>query len=165
MKYFIPLNFYDQHGRVKPHWLIWSTVLFLLRAYIVLIVVSLSFGQDSSTLLAVFYPHSSDFYQVLLLGIPAWGIAVILSFREMISKKGYTWLFGYIKPLLLIGLCLDIALNINMAIDQQWRFSWSIALSFLFAGLAGFYCAKSRLLNAFIAEWKEVESESKLNQS
>lgn len=137
----------------------------MLRAYFVLIMSLTSFGQDSSGLLAVFYPQSSDFYRTLLVGIPAWFIAVTLSFREAIVTSRFAWLFGLVKPSLFLGLVADILVHIDMAFGQQWRFNWSIALSFVFSGLAIFYCVKSRMLNAFIEDWKHFKSPEEENKT
>ena len=123
-----------------------------------LLVGSLSsFGQDTSTLLALFYPENTDFYRALGLAIPAWFAAGVLSFRDGIGKAGHKWPFRILRGVIVFALVLDIVSHLDMANAQRWRFSWSVALSFVFAGLAIFYCIKSRALAAFVADWQQYE--------
>lgn len=159
---YIPLSHLDKHGRVKPHWLVWLIVLFLLRPYMLLIGSLASFGQDSGTLLAIFYPENTDFYRALGLAIPAWFAASVLSFRDAIAKAGHKWPFKILPGMILFALCLDVISHMDIANAQRWRFSWSVALSFVFAGLSVMYCVKSRLLKAFSEDWQQdyVEKES-----
>ncbi|MCY7294191.1 DUF2919 family protein [Alteromonas sp. a30] len=152
---YLPLNHLDQHGRVKPHALLWLIILLLLRPYLVLVLSLSTFGQDSSALLALFYPNNHDFYLALVLALPAWFAASIVSFREGLAKAGHRWVFFWLKPIILLGLTLDVASHIAMAVQQHWRFNWSTALSFVFAGMAASYCMKSRLFSAFVEDWSQ----------
>lgn len=152
---YLPLNHLDKHGRVKPHALLWLIILLLLRPYLVLVLSLSTFGQDSSTLLALFYPNNHDFYLSLALALPAWFAASVVSFRESIAKAGYLWLFRWLKPFIFLGLTLDAVSHIAMAMQAHWRFNWSVALSFVFVGMAASYCLKSRLLTAFVADWSQ----------
>lgn len=162
----IALSHFDNNGRIKPHWAFWVSVLFLLRSYAVL-VAALSFRQDSSALLSVFYPQQAALYQSLLSGIPVLVAIGCVSFREALAKRALSWPFKCIIPLLVLGLVGDMCHYLWVAVEMHWRFSWAAAIAFAGNVIVALYLFRSRLLRAFVDDWRvfaqpdEVQAEPK----
>lgn len=152
----LPIQCYDELGRIKPPSLLWLIVLLCAKAYFIL-VVSLSNFQDRSLLLSVFYPDTRDFYLNLALGIPGVMAALMVSFRETWLKLNWRFMFSLVKPMLLISLFGDLVLHIMMAMDVHWRFVWSIALSIVVVLLGIMYCLRSKRLAYFTEDWRTFE--------
>lgn len=150
----IPLRHFDSKGRIKPNWAFWACVLFLLRSYAVL-VAALSFRQDSSALLSLFYPQQAVLYQSLLSGIPVIIAVGCVSFRETIANKILHWPFHFILPLLTLGVVGDFSHYILLAMEMHWRFSWSVAIALTGNAIVALYLVRSLLLRAFIEDWRE----------
>ena len=156
----IPLTHFDNHGRLTPHWGFWASVLFLLRSYSVLIA-ALSFRQDSSALLSVFYPQQASLYQSLFAGIPVIVAVGCVSFREALAKRSLDWAFQLIVPLLVVGVIGDIVHYLWVAMDMHWRFSWAAAIAFAGNIIVALYLLRSRLLRAFVDDWREYAQSDK----
>lgn len=154
----IPLRHFDNNGRVKPNWAFWASVLFLLRSYAVLLA-ALSFRQDSSALLSLFYPQQTVLYQSLLSGIPVIIAVGCISFREAIANKLLRWPFQFILPLLGLGLVGDFTHYILLAMEMHWRFSWAAAIALTGNIIVALYLFRSLLLRAFVVDWQEYALE------
>ena len=153
----MPLKYYDEAGRVIPAAALYWCLLFMCRSYLVFIA-ALSFRQDSSGLLALFYPDKGYLYASLLGAIPALVVLLIISFREKIRNRAYSGLFSLIKPLLLLTLLADIAFHIGMANKQYWEFSWLIALTLLADMLCLYFVGKDRHLSFMLKDWVQVKT-------
>ena len=162
----IPLRHFDAKGHVKPNWAFWASVLFLLRSYAVL-VAALSFRQDSSALLSLFYPQQTVLYQSLLSGIPIIIAVACVSFRETIANKALHWPFRLILPLLILGLVGDFGHYVLLAMEMHWRFSWAAAIALTGNVIVALYLFRSLLLRAFVEDWQEyaLERYSQLQRS
>jgi len=96
---------------------------FLARAWIVAIVQVVSFNQQQP-LLNIFYPVKHSFYLSLILGLPALFTLVLNRY----PKRGHRLLHHLVKPLLGIGLVIDIALQIINITSHQFTYSMANAL-------------------------------------
>ncbi|AWL12213.1 Inner membrane protein YfeZ [Saliniradius amylolyticus] len=149
----LPLERYDDEGRIRPPRWLWWTLVFLNRGYL-LLVASVSYIKDQSLILSLFYPDNRDFYLSLMVGLPALLAAVIAGYRRWLWQKQWLGLFAFIRPLVLISLFLDISLQLAMAAGEQFRFSWTVAIFLLLDGLLLTYWARSRSLKLTLADWR-----------
>ena len=81
MKY-NPFRDYDKHGCLKPPVWLYLALAFLLRSYVIWII-SLSFRQDSTRLLSLFYPDKHSFMLELIVALPAVIAAALASLRRI----------------------------------------------------------------------------------
>lgn len=148
------LKYYDEAGRVLPSAALYWCLLYMCRSYLVFIA-ALSFRQDTSSLLALFYPDKSYLYTSFLAAIPALLVLLIMSFREKIRHIGYSRLFTLIKPFILLTLGADIAFHLAIANKQYWAFSWLIALTLLVDMLCLYFVGKDRHLSFMLVDWRK----------
>ncbi len=152
MRLLLPLKHYDESGRVLPAGALYWCLLYLCRSYFVFIA-SLSFRQDSSGLLAIFYPDKMYFYVSLMIALPTVLVLLVVSFRERIWQKGYCWAFKIVKPLMILTVLADFIFHVVMARQQYWQFSWLIAITLLIDGLCLFFIIKDRHLKLMLKDW------------
>lgn len=152
----LPLERYDDEGRIKPPRWLWWTLVFLNRGYL-LLVASVSYIKDQSLILSLFYPDNRDFYLSLLVGLPALLAALIAGYRRQLWQKHWLGAFAVIRPLVLLSLLLDIGLQLAMAAGDQFRFSWTVAIFLLLDGLLFTYWARSRSLKLTLADWRRKD--------
>ncbi|MDN4500957.1 DUF2919 family protein [Alteromonadaceae bacterium BrNp21-10] len=152
MKLLLPLKHYDEQGRVKPLVSIICCLAFLCRGYI-LFILSMSYRQDSTFLLRLFYPQTHDFYASLAVGLPAFIIVALVVYRDKIWRAERLYYFKLIWPLLLLSLVADGALHLLMAQQSHWAFSWVIAGTLLIDASWLFYVSRSRYLDVMLGDW------------
>lgn len=148
----LALKYYDEAGRVLPSAGLYWCLLYMCRSYLVFIA-ALSFRQDSSSLLAIFYPDKGYLYTSLFCAIPTLLVLLVMSFREKVRHKEHCWLFTLIKPLMLATLAADIAFHLAIANKQYWGFSWLIALTLLVDMLCLYFVGKDRHLSFMLKDW------------
>ena len=152
MRLLLALKHYDELGRILPPAALYWCLLYLCRSYFVFIA-SLSFRQDSSGLLAIFYPDKVYFYVSLIIALPSLLVLLVVSFRERFWQAGYYWPFKVVKPLMYLTLFADGVFHIVMAKQQYWQFSWLIALTLLIDGFYLFFVTKDRHLKLMLKDW------------
>lgn len=152
-KLLLPLQNYDEAGRIKPPRFFWLCALLLAKSYFIF-VLSLSNFRDADALLTVFYPRPSELYIGLGIGFSAVLAIGIVAYRE--KWWGSKWLFlgRCIKPLLLIAVSVDIAHQMQLLFEQHWLFSWAIAFSILTDMILLYWTLKSRHLRYMIQDWQ-----------
>ena len=152
MRLLLALKHYDELGRVLPAGAFYWCLLYLCRSYFVFIA-SLSFRQDSSALLAIFYPDKVYFYVSLIISLPSLLVLLVVSFRERIWLLGYVWPFRVVKTLMYLTLLADVVFHVVMAKQQYWQFSWLIALTLLIDGFYLFFIIKDRHIKLMLKDW------------
>ncbi|MFQ3197901.1 MAG: hypothetical protein ACI8R9_001129 [Paraglaciecola sp.] len=152
MKLLLPLKYYDDAGRVKPSGALLCCLLFMCRTYLVS-VASLSYREDSSGLLALFYPHQGYFYAGLAFAVPAVLVVLLVSFREKLFNSRAVALFTLITPLLLMGLLLDLGFHMLLANQQRWQFSWIIAITLILDFLCLYFVSRDKHLTLMVKDW------------
>ena len=152
MRLLLALKHYDELGRVLPAGALYWCLLYLCRSYFVFIA-SLSFRQDSSALLTIFYPDKVYFYLSLIIALPSLMVLVVVSFRERIWQTRYCWPFKLVKPLMYLTLFGDAMFHVVMAKQQYWQFSWLVALTLLIDGFYLFFVTKDRHLQLMLKDW------------
>ena len=153
MKLALPLHHYDLAGRVKPPWLMYGVLFFLARSLIVF-VASLSFRQDSTLLLQIFYPRQADFYLSLWLAIPAVLIIFVVGFRD----KFWQWQQGHILASLRLVCFLLLGMDFSLLLwqikTQSFAFSLPIACLVLCSLVCILYWLQSRHLKVMFTDWR-----------
>ncbi|WP_438864784.1 DUF2919 family protein [Neptunicella sp.] len=152
MRLLLPLNYYDQQGRVKPLGSFIFCLLYLARGYLVF-VISMSYRADTGFLLGLFYPQKSDFYYSLLLGGPAVVLALVMLYRDKLWQLNYLFIFKSIKPLLVVTLLVDFLLHLRVAYQQDWQFSWILAATFVVDISLIYYFMRSRYFSVMVKDW------------
>ena len=149
-----PLNCYDEAGRMKPPLLVYILLLFVCRGLLVLIV-SLSFTQDSERLLRIFYPLPYHFYLSLLPILPALVSFYFVSKRTILWKKErYAW-FKCLPLSLYCALTIDVVMQLYMLQETNFAFSMAHGVSLL-VGLFGIaYIKNSSYLSNLINDWTQ----------
>lgn len=148
-----PLNKYDEAGRLKPPILAYIFLLFVCRGLLILIV-SLSFREDSERLLRTFYPEPYHFYLALLPILPAMIALSIISRRNSLWKsENFKW-FSSLVLLGCVALIIDVIVQFYILNQMKFNFSLSHGLSILI-GITGLtYWLRSTYVNNLIADWK-----------
>lgn len=152
MRLLLPLKYYDEAGRIKPSNALLICLWYMCRTYLVF-VATFSYRQDSAGLLAFFYPHKSYFYGGLIIAVPALMVVLLVSFREKLFNTSFVILFKLIKPLMLMGLLLDVIFHVLVAQQQKWQFSWVVAISVLLDVLCMYYVARDKHLRMMTKDW------------
>jgi len=119
-----PLHHYDEGGRLKPPLLLYIFLLFVCRGFI-LLIISLSFREDSDRMMGLFFPNKFDFYWSLLPTVPALGLLAILSQRSKLWQKQRLRMFSWILPLFVFALVLDIAIQVSILSRIHFEFSFA----------------------------------------
>ena len=147
-----PLQYYDEAGRMKPPLFAYLLLLFVCRGLIILII-SLSFREDSERLLRIFYPFPYHFYLSLLPIIPA------LMALYLVSKRTLLWennRFAWFRPLIWcmgLALLLDIGIQMYMLQEIGFAFSMSHGMSLLLAISGLIYLINSKYIKHLIIDW------------
>lgn len=149
----LPLNHYDESGRIKPPVTFWLCCLYLARSYFIFIA-ALSFRQDSESLLKVFYPNQQELYIGFIIGLGAVLATVLVAFREKWWSGKWDKIRHLIKPLILITLTLDILYQIENALNNHWHFLWTVAIFVVVDSILLYWLLKSRHVRLMIKDWR-----------
>jgi hypothetical protein len=147
-----PLHHYDEAGRLKPPLLLYCFLLFLCRGFL-LLIVSLSFREDSSRMMSLFYPSKNDFYWSLLPAIPALLVLALLSQRNRVWKSENMMLFKPMIGLFLLALLADMAVQLGILWRIHFAFSLPHGLSILICVIGLVYAFKSRHMKDIVGDW------------
>lgn len=159
-KLLLPLKYYDNAGRIIPPISLWATIFYVSKALFVLIA-SLTFVQDKSALLGLFYPVKSNLYVGLVISLAGLLVFIICGFREKIWKNKKNYLFGLIKPVLILVLIVDFIFQLYMANQHQWAFSWTLGVSAMLDLLILYWVVTSKHLAFMLLDWKfELDSKA-----
>ncbi|GGD54357.1 DUF2919 family protein [Lacimicrobium alkaliphilum] len=149
----LPLKHYDEQGRIKPNSFMYLSLLFLIRVYLVS-VASISYRQDTSLILSLFYPDKGYFYFSLSLGLPALLIMGMVFWRHKLFETHARVLFKPVRLVLLLSLSVDAGFHLLMAHQGHWAFSWVIAVTLLLDMLFALYWYRSRTLKLMLKDWQ-----------
>lgn len=163
MKMLLPLKYYDEAGRVKPAMTLYICIGFLCRSLLVLIG-SVSVRENGDQLLAFFYSNKHYLYISLGIAFPSFLTLLLLGFREKIWKADRSWLFSYIKPLLILSVLADFGLHIVLATAKHWQFSWVIALTLIFDVLVFYFLLRDKHTQLMLRDWKDTLTQGALGK-
>ncbi|OZS44827.1 DUF2919 domain-containing protein [Photobacterium sanguinicancri] len=139
---------YDEHGLLKPSPMLWLTLAFSAKAWIIFVMAGAS-RQQGSQLLTLFYPLKESLYVGLLLGLPSLLLAWLSGQRHKHNKiSNYIWRHG--KQLLLVAYLSDCLLQTYHLFMTQGVFSWPNGVMILItAWLTMYLLRSSRVKNTF----------------
>lgn len=124
--YFLPSQ-YDIDGHLKPPFIIYLALIYLMRVLIVLAGAS-GIGSDTNNILKVFYPDHRMLYAHIIVAILALFCGYLIFHRKWLFDHGKEQFFGLLKPLLLTALLTDLSLHIYFGQLQHWQFSLSLGI-------------------------------------
>lgn len=147
-----PLHKYDESGRLKPPLFVYVLMLFVCRGLLILIV-SLSFREDSERLLRVFYPQPYHFYLSLIPILPAIFALYLVSYRNKLwSAKNYR-IFKCLSWCMTGAILLDMGVQFYILNGINFAFSATHGVS-LFACFCGLiYIYQSQYMRHLIIDW------------
>lgn len=147
-----PLHCYDEAGRMKPPVFLYILLLFVCRG-LILLVISLSFREDSERLLRIFYPLPYHFYLSLIPILPAIFGLYLVSKRTILWKEKKFFWFKLLPFLLYLALLLDAAIQLYMLEEIEFAYSMSHGFSLLIAFCGILYMSKSKYFRELIVDW------------
>lgn len=117
---------------------------YLVKGYVIWIV-SLSFRQEPAALLNIFYPDRSEFYQALLIGLPAVFCVVVFSLRRINMPVFVVWLWHRIRWLLIVAAVLQLGFSLwqgNISVHNIMHFNayYGVIVDFCLISLVIGYC-------------------------
>lgn len=137
---------------MKPPVFVYILLLFVCRGLIVLII-SLSFRQDSERLLKIFYPLPYHFYLSLVPILPALMCLFLVSKRTILWKKEkYIW-FKWLPVCLYTALVCDAGIQLYMLDAIKFAFSMNHGLSLLMAFCGLLYMSQSKYIRHLMKDW------------
>ncbi|WP_371193338.1 DUF2919 family protein [Glaciecola sp. SC05] len=151
-----PLHHYDEAGRLKPPLMLYIFLLFLCRGFL-LLVISLSFREDSSRMMSLFFPNKWDFYWSLLPAVPAMLILALFSQRSKIWLSKKQRLFSIIPAVFAIALLADIAVQMSILWRIDFQFSLAHGLAILLATVGLVYASKSKHMRDLPVDWSRPD--------
>lgn len=147
-----PLHYYDEAGRMKPPVFVYILLLFVCRGLIIL-VISLSFREDSERLLRIFYPLPYHFYLSLLPILPALIGLYFVSKRTVLwTQQRFSW-FRWLPWCLYAALLGDGIIQIYMLHEINFSFSMTHGVSLLMVFCGLLYMKQSRYIPHLIQDW------------
>jgi len=149
-----PLKYYDEAGRMKPPLVMYIMLLFVSRGLLILII-SLSFREDSERLLRLFYPHSIHFYWSLIPIIPALLGLYVVSKRSLLWEKKQYVLFRALPWFMITALLLDLAIQLYMLWQIHFRYSLSHGLSIIISATFIIYIMQSEYFKTLLQDWNK----------
>lgn len=120
-------------------------------------IVSLSFREDSSRMMSLFFPNKWDFYWSLVPTIPAIALLTLFAQRTKIWERQYQRVFRLIPILFTIALASDIAVQIGILSRIDFRFSFTHGISILVSCVGLAYLAKSQHIRDLPIDWSRLD--------
>jgi len=159
-----PFKHYDKHGCLKISLVLYLALAYLLKGYVIW-VMSLSYRQDPAALLNIFYPNRHDFYDTLLIGIPAIICAIIFSVRRVNMPKIIEWSWFKIRWFLIASTLIQLGLslwkgNISWYNLQHASTHYWVLLDFSFLLIILMYFILNQYVKDVSAEYPYEEESS-----
>ncbi|MCV2885282.1 DUF2919 domain-containing protein [Aestuariibacter sp. AA17] len=150
----LPLNRYDESGRVLPPMGLWLVLAYLAKSLIIIIGATL-FNEHTDRLLKLIYP-SSDILLYSLLGIvPALWVWVFVAYRQKLWERDkYKWV-KWIKPVLYFSICFEVGFSLFNIALQHGMFNWWHGLNIVLAFWACLWLGKSKHISLLVKDWQE----------
>lgn len=148
-----PLQYYDDTGRLKPTLFVFFLLLFVCRGLIILIL-SLSAGDDSDRLLRLFYPEPYHFYLSLIPILPALFALYLVSRRTILWGKNKYKIFKLLPMIMATALIADAVIQVQMLWKIHFVFSLSHGVPLVICLLGLIYIVKSIYIKDLVQDWK-----------
>lgn len=138
---------------MKPPLSVYLLLLFVCRGLLILII-SLSFREDSERLLRIFYPQPYHFYLSLVPILPALLALYLVSKRTILWENKRYSIFKLLPSLMLLALLLDACIQFYMLWQTNFRYSMSHGLSIVIAIFSLCYLLQSKYIKTLIKDWQ-----------
>lgn len=148
-----PLNYFDEGGRMKPPLLLYVLLLFVCRGLLILIV-SLSFREDSELLIRMFYPQSEHFNLSLIPMIPALFALYLISSRNSLWENKRYHLFKPLSKVVSVALLVDLSIQTYILSQTHFQYSLALGINLMLLILFISYHWKSTYLKDAYIDWK-----------
>ncbi|MGM0480400.1 MAG: DUF2919 family protein [Pseudomonadota bacterium] len=137
------VRYLDKEGRAKMPLALLLVFLFQLRGYTAGII-SLTFAEDRTRLLNLFYTSTEQFGLMLLVGLPSLAVLAATTFAAEDDRNWANRMMTVAQPLLLTSLLLDGALIGWLFVEHQGVFSFGRAGIIMGWFIVLWYVVKSR---------------------
>jgi len=152
----LPLQFYDESGRILPPKWLYALLLLLCIDWIAF-VFSLASRTQTSELLSFFYANKASLGLYLLASLPVVIGLLLISQRERLWKKSFVSWRKIVLPSIQIGCVLQIAVQCSYLMSHHWDFDPVVALRSVFCIFAIYVLWRSRHLRWMIEDWAVIE--------
>lgn len=153
------VRYLDKEGRAKIPLPLLLVFLFQLRGYVAG-VVSLTFAEDRTRLLDLFYTSAQQFGLMLVVGLPSLVVLAATTFAAEDTPNWANRLMKIAQPLLLSSLLVDGALIGWLFVDQQGVFSFARAAIIMGWFMTLWYLLKSRQWRFYRHHLATIEADS-----
>ncbi|WPC74841.1 DUF2919 domain-containing protein [Vibrio porteresiae] len=148
---------YDHYGYLKaPIWL-WFTWVWLIKAWIVLVMAGAS-QEAGPRLLALIYPQKSHFYTELALGIPALLLMWMIHLRRPDGRVMTRVVQRCARLLTLLSLWAQLGLTSYYVLLQHGQFHWFSAVSIVLCLWLLLYVWRSETIKACFAKQDKINN-------
>ena len=118
-----------------------------------MLIISLSFREDSERLLRIFYPLPYHFYLSLVPILPALMGLYLVSKRSVLWKEDKYIYFKWLPLCLYAALICDAAIQLYMLDEIKFAFSMNHGLSLLMAFCGLLYMSQSQYIRYLMKDW------------
>lgn len=137
------VRYLDKDGRASVPFFLLLVIFYQVRGYLAG-VISLTFAEDRTRLLNLFYSNSEQFGLMLLVGLPSLVVLLGSSFAAEDNRNWANRIMVIAQPLLLFSLFLDAFLLGWLFIEHQGHFSFGRAAIVMGWFVSLWYLLKSR---------------------
>lgn len=133
----------------------WLNLVFLIcLADWIILVFALAIREQTTFLLALFYPSRLTLGLSLASGAPALLALVLISRREkQWQQQRFRW-SHYILPSVTVSLLAQVSLQVWPLMAQFWQFQPVVAARMLASLCACYALLKSRHLRWMVSDWR-----------
>lgn len=143
---------FDLDGKIQVPVGFNLAILYLLRAY-VFWAISLTYSEDRSFILSLFYPDHSLFFISLLIGLPAMVTFFFFSMKKQITKNWYKAIWKHLRILLLGVFFLDLLLQLLSIVNRSIYIHPMQIVQFIAGVYLCWYWLKSKRIKRFFTHW------------
>lgn len=136
-------RYLDKEGRAQIPLALLLVFLYQLRGYVAGII-SLTFADDRTRLLDLFYQSSEQFGLMLLVGLPALVVLLATTFAGEDEPNWANAVMRFSQPLLLAAWLFDGVLIGSLIVEQHAVFSFALAAIVMGWLISLWYLLKSR---------------------
>lgn len=137
------VRYLDKEGRASIPLALLLVIFYQMRGYLAGIV-SLTFAEDRTRLLNLFYNNAEQFGLMLLVGLPSLLVLLASTFAAEDDRNWGNRIMVIAQPLLLFSLFLDAFLIGWLFLEHQGHFSFGRAAIVMGWFIALWYILKSR---------------------
>ncbi|WP_299016023.1 DUF2919 domain-containing protein [uncultured Photobacterium sp.] len=143
-----PIDAYDKHGLLKPSAMLWLTLVFSAKAWIIFFMAGAS-REQGAQILEILYPVRDNLYFAMVTGLPALFLMWLTGQRHK-NKKLINSLWRRGKTILLVAYMTDCALQVYQLSLLDGAFSWTRSITLLLTLWLSVYLIRStRVRNTF----------------